>query len=43
VNADIRQLTAIRRQLLDLKKRNEECSETTPEEWSCVTVVAKGG
>ena len=43
VNAEIRELTAVRRQLLALKKRNEECMEVSPEEWSCVNGFAKGG
>ena len=43
VNAEIRELSAIRRQLLDLRKRNEECIEASPEEWSCVSGISKGG
>lgn len=37
VNSEIRQLTGVRRQLLELKKRNEQCMEVPAEEWSCVT------
>jgi DNA-binding transcriptional MerR regulator len=43
VNAEIRQLTAVRRQLVALKKRNEECIEASPREWACSNGMAKGG
>jgi DNA-binding transcriptional MerR regulator len=43
VNAEIRELTAVKRQLRDLQKRNEECMAVNPEEWSCATVMVKGG
>jgi DNA-binding transcriptional MerR regulator len=43
VSAEIRQLSAVRRQLVALKKRNEECIEVSPLEWSCFSGVAKGG
>jgi DNA-binding transcriptional MerR regulator len=43
VNAEIRQLTAVRRQLLALKKQNDECIEVSPEHWTCVTDITKGG
>lgn len=43
VESEIKQLTAIRRQLLGLKKRNEECFDATAGQWSCVTGIEKGG
>ena len=42
VDAEIRQLTAIRKQLLDLKKRNEECMEAGAEQWLCVNEPGEG-
>jgi DNA-binding transcriptional MerR regulator len=42
VDAEIRQLTAIRKQLLDLKKRNEECMEGAAEQWLCVNEPGEG-
>lgn len=43
VEAEIQQLSAVRRQLLALKKRNEECFDAAAGEWSCVVVPVKGG
>jgi DNA-binding transcriptional MerR regulator len=44
VNAELGELSAVKRQLLDLKKRNEECMDATPGAWSCAVVEAgKGG
>jgi len=43
VDAEIRQLSSVREQLLTLKKRNEECLDAAAGEWSCVVVPAKGG
>ncbi|MGB9111501.1 MAG: heavy metal-responsive transcriptional regulator [Acidimicrobiales bacterium] len=43
VESEIKQLAAIRRQLLGLKKRNQECFDATAEQWSCVTGIEKGG
>jgi DNA-binding transcriptional MerR regulator len=42
VNAEMRALTAVKRQLLDLKKRNENCMEVSPEEWSCDLIGERG-
>lgn len=39
IEAEIQQLTAVRRQLLVLKKRNEECVDATADDWSCVVGV----
>ena len=36
VDADMRRLAAVRRQLLALKKRNDECREVSARDWSCV-------
>ena len=43
VEAEIRQLSAVREQLLTLKKRNEECVDAAAGEWSCVVVPVRGG
>jgi DNA-binding transcriptional MerR regulator len=43
VEAEIRQLSAVRGQLLTLKKRNEECFDAPGGEWSCAVLPAKGG
>jgi DNA-binding transcriptional MerR regulator len=43
VEAEIRQLSAVRGQLLTLKKRNEECFDAAAGEWSCAVLPAKGG
>lgn len=42
VSAEIRQLSAVRRQLVELQKPNEECIEVAPEEWSCCNGVPEG-
>ncbi len=43
VDAEIRQLNAVRGQLLTLKRRNEECFDTAAADWSCVVQPAEGG
>lgn len=43
VEAEITQLTAMRRQLLDLKARNEACLSDPVDEWSCNVGFQKGG
>ncbi|HEY7324551.1 MAG TPA: heavy metal-responsive transcriptional regulator [Streptosporangiaceae bacterium] len=43
VEAEIRQLSAVRGQLLTLKKRNEECIDAAAGEWLCTVAPAKGG
>jgi DNA-binding transcriptional MerR regulator len=43
VEAELRQLSAVRGQLLSLKKRNEECFDAAAGDWSCVMVPEKGG
>jgi DNA-binding transcriptional MerR regulator len=43
VEAEIRQLSAVRGQLLTLKKRNEECFDAAADDWSCVVEPEKGG
>jgi DNA-binding transcriptional MerR regulator len=43
VEAEIRQLSAVRTQLLTLRERNEKCFDAAAGEWSCVVVSAKGG
>jgi DNA-binding transcriptional MerR regulator len=43
VNSEIKQLAAVRRQLLDLKKRNEDCMDTAAGQWSCAIGIGEGG
>lgn len=43
VEAEIKQLGVVRRQLLDLKKSNEECLDASAGDWSCITGTEKGG
>ncbi len=43
VEAEIEQLTAMRGQLLNLKKRNEECLADPVDEWACNVGFQKGG
>jgi DNA-binding transcriptional MerR regulator len=43
VEAEIRQLSTVRGQLLTLKKRNEECFDAASGDWSCAVLPAKGG
>lgn len=43
VDAEIRQLTAVRGQLRTLQKRNDECVDAASDDWSCVVDPAKGG
>ena len=41
VNAELRELTAVKRQLLDLRRRNDECMDAAPGVWSCAVVGGK--
>lgn len=43
VDAEIKQLRAIRKALLDLKDRNEACLDAPAGEWTCLTGIGKGG
>jgi DNA-binding transcriptional MerR regulator len=43
VEAEIQQLTTVRRQLLELKKRNQECLDSVAGDWSCVVGIRTGG
>lgn len=43
VESEIKQLGEVRGQLLDLKKRNEQCLDASAEDWSCITGIEKGG
>ena len=43
VESELEQLTAVRAQLLALKKRNADCMDATPKEWSCAMDIEKGG
>jgi DNA-binding transcriptional MerR regulator len=43
VDAEIRQLSAVRAQLLILKQRNEECFDAAVGDWACVVGPVKGG
>jgi DNA-binding transcriptional MerR regulator len=39
VDAEIRQLSTVRAQLLVLKKRNEDCVDASADDWSCLVGV----
>jgi DNA-binding transcriptional MerR regulator len=43
VNAELRELTDVRRQLLDLKRRNDECVDASGVMWSCTVVEGDEG
>jgi DNA-binding transcriptional MerR regulator len=43
VNAELRELAAVKRQLLDLKRRNDACMDATPGAWSCAVVGSEKG
>lgn len=43
VTAEIRDLSTVKRQLVDLKQRNDACLKGTADDWSCTTQFAKGG
>ncbi|MGB6457185.1 MAG: heavy metal-responsive transcriptional regulator [Streptosporangiaceae bacterium] len=42
VEAEIHHLSAVRGQLITLKKRNEECFDAAAGDWSCVVAPEKG-
>jgi|SRR5215469_6628002 len=43
VEAEIQQLSAVRGQLLSLKKRNKECLDAVASDWSCAVGIRNGG
>ena len=43
VNAEIEQLSAVRDQLLLLKRRNAECMDAIADAWFCAINAEKGG
>jgi DNA-binding transcriptional MerR regulator len=43
VNAELGELTAVKRQLLDLEQRNAECMDASPGTWSCAVVGGHQG
>jgi DNA-binding transcriptional MerR regulator len=43
VEAEIQQLGAVRRQLLGLQERNQECLDSVTGDWSCVVGISIGG
>ena len=43
VNAELQELAAVKRQLLDLKKRNDECMDAAAGAWCCSVGIAEGG
>jgi DNA-binding transcriptional MerR regulator len=43
VEAEIQQLSAVRGQLLGLKKRNRECLDDVAGDWSCAVGIGSGG
>jgi DNA-binding transcriptional MerR regulator len=43
VEAEIEQLSTVRRQLLNLKQRNEECFDPAGDDWACLVAQERGG
>ena len=43
VEAELQQLSAVREQLLSLRKRNQECLDGAAGEWSCAVGIRTGG
>ena len=43
VEAEMEQLRAVRRRLLDLKRRNDACLVADAGEWSCAVGITEGG
>jgi DNA-binding transcriptional MerR regulator len=43
VSAEIRELAAVKRQLIELKRRNDECMAASPGAWSCAVGIGEGG
>jgi DNA-binding transcriptional MerR regulator len=43
VEAEIQQLSAVRRQLLGLKQRNQECLDSVADDWLCAVGLRSGG
>lgn len=43
VNAELRELAAVKQQLLGLKRRNDECMDATHGAWSCAVGIQEGG
>ena len=43
VDTEIEQLSAVRSQLLGLKKRNQECLDAVADDWYCAVGIRNGG
>jgi DNA-binding transcriptional MerR regulator len=43
VNADLRRLAAVKRQLLELRRRNDEYLDAAPAAWTCAVRIGEGG
>lgn len=43
VNAELKELAALKTRLLELKKRNDECIDATTGTWSCAVGIGEGG
>lgn len=43
VNTDLKELAAVKQQLLDLKRRNDECMDASAGSWSCAVGIEEGG
>jgi DNA-binding transcriptional MerR regulator len=43
VDSEIQQLSAVHRQLLSLKKRNQDCLDALASDWSCAVGIRNGG
>jgi hypothetical protein len=43
VESEIQQLSAVHRQLISLKKRNQDCLDAVASDWSCAVGIRNGG
>ena len=43
VNAELLELAAVKRQLMNLRKRNDECMDAAAGTWSCAVGITEGG
>jgi DNA-binding transcriptional MerR regulator len=43
VNADLRELAMVKRQLLELQRRNDQCMDAAPGTWACAVRIGEGG
>jgi DNA-binding transcriptional MerR regulator len=43
VGTEIQQLSAVRKQLLDLRSRNQQCLDAVADDWFCAVGIRNGG